>query len=242
MEELDLREIFRIFWNEKLKIIFILIFFIEIGVIYTMHFVKPVYSASTTLVLATSNTESAITTATSITTAEITINSKLVSTYSELVKSKNILREVMKNLNLNMDEDELRRSVDVNSVKNTELIEITVTNPDRFTAERIANEIAKVFTDRVKEIYKIENVHIVDVAEVPEEPSNINHKRDVLIFAAGGLLVAIAYVFLVNIFDTTIKSPEDIENTYQLSVLASVPLYKENMKGGKKNEERANNV
>lgn len=227
MEELDLKELLNIFWNKKIQIILIVLIFMVIGVIYTIGFTKPMYSSSTTLVLATSGkTETAQDAAiTSSTATELTVNSKLVSTYSELVKSKNVLRQVISNLGIKVEEDYLRKNVTVSSVKDTELIEITVKNGNPSYAAQIANEIAKVFTEKVKEIYNIENVQIVDEAEVASEPSNINHKKDIVIFALIGLVVSAGYVLLINMLDTTVKTPEDIENGLKLPVLAAIPVY-----------------
>ena len=239
MEELDLKELFNIFWHKKIEILLIVLIFGVIGVIYTMGFVTPMYSASTTLVLASSSKNENLpdTGITTSTATEVTVNSKLVSTYSELVKSKNILRQVISNLNMKIEEDTLRKNITVSSVKDTELIQITVKNEKPSYASQIANEIAKVFTEKVKEIYKIENVQIVDEAEVPNEPSNINHKKDVAIFALIGLVVSIGYVLLLNMLDTTVKTPEDIEEGLKLPVLAVIPVYETDIqrkKGGRK--------
>ena len=239
MEELDLKELFNIFWHRKIEILLIVLIFSVIGVIYTMGFVTPMYSASTTLVLASSGKNENLpdTGITTSTATEVTVNSKLVSTYSELVKSKNILRQVISNLNMKIEEDTLRKNITVSSVKDTELIQITVKNEKPSYASQIANEIAKVFTEKVKEIYKIENVQIVDEAEVPNEPSNINHKKDVAIFALIGLVVSIGYVLLLNMLDTTVKTPEDIEEGLKLPVLAVIPVYETDIqkkKGGRK--------
>ena len=157
MEELDLKELFNIFWRKKIQIILIVLVFAIIGAIYTMGFKTPVYSSSTTLVLASSGKTDlsrkednyGITTSTA---TEVTVNSKLVATYSELVKSKNILRQVISNLGIKIEEDELRKNITVSSVKDTELIEITVINENPSYSAKIANEIAKVFTEKVKEI------------------------------------------------------------------------------------------
>ena len=151
MEELDLRELFELFWNKKVPIILLVVIFMVIGVIYTVGFTTPMYSSSTTLVLASSNNQSTTNTIT------VTMNSKLVSTYSELVKSKNILRQVISNLGIKVDEDSLRKHVTVSSVKDTELIEITVKNENPSYSAKIANEIAKVFSEEVNEIYNINN-------------------------------------------------------------------------------------
>ena len=239
MEELDLKELFNIFWHKKIEILLIVLIFGVIGVIYTMGFVTPMYSASTTLVLASSGKNENLpdTGITTSTATEVTVNSKLVSTYSELVKSKNILRQVISNLNMKIEEDTLRKNITVSSVKDTELIQITVKNEKPSYASQIANEIAKVFTEKVKEIYKIENVQIVDEAEVPDEPSNINHKKDVAIFALIGLVVSVGYVLLLNMLDTTIKTPEDVEEGLKLPVLAAIPVYEidiQKKKGGRK--------
>ena len=131
MEELDLKELFEIFWNKKVQIILIILIFVVIGIIYTVGFTTPMYSSSTSLVLVgTSNSDTTGTTGqtSEITTTDITINSKLVATYSALVQTKNILGQVIANLGIDVDEEELRKNVEVTSKEDTELIEITVQN------------------------------------------------------------------------------------------------------------------
>ena len=235
MEELDLKELISIFWNKKVHIVLIVAIFMVIGIIYTMAFVTPKYQSSTTLLLAkVSNTTGTQTQdIDTITTTEITLNSKLVSTYSELVKSKNVIRTVRANLGINADEEEIRQGVNVSSVKDTELIEITVTNKDAIYAAKIANEIAKVFTDKIKEYYNISNVYVVDEAEVTNTPSNVNHTRDIVIFIFVGLVVAVLYVLIANMLDTTIKSQEDVERVFKVPVLAEIPINLPE-KGGRK--------
>ena len=54
MEEIDLKEFVMLFWNRKVSIILITIIFMLIGIIYSVGFVTPKYTSSTTLLLATS--------------------------------------------------------------------------------------------------------------------------------------------------------------------------------------------
>ncbi len=236
MEELDLKQLVNIFWNKRLHVISIVLIFLIIGTVYTFLFVTPKYKSYTSLVLARSeSTKENETDTSTITQTDITLNQKLVSTYSELVKSKNVLREVIKNLNINESEENLKDNITVSAVKDTELIQITVTNyyPDR--ASDIANEIAKVFTKKVGEIYNINNVYIVDEAERANTPYNINHIKDIAIFIAIGLIVSVGYVLISNLLDTTVKSAEDIEKELGVVALASIPLIKDDtkkMKGG----------
>lgn len=224
MEELDLKELLQLFWEKKMQIILITAIFMTLGVIYSLGFVTPKYQSVTKLLLAT-NSSSESTATESITTTDVTLNSKLVSTYSELVKSKKVIRQVISDLGIKEDEQSVRSSVTVSAVSDTEVIEIRVKNEDPALAAKITNEIANVFIEIVKEYYGMENVHIVDEAEVAEEPFNINHTKTVLIFAFIGLVLASMYILVINMLDTTIKSEEDIEKISGLTVLASIPVY-----------------
>ncbi len=235
MEELDLKQLFKIFWNKRLHIIAIVIIFSIIGAIYSFSFVKPKYQAYTTLVLVKSDIvpngeEYDSTMSQSITQSDLSLNQNLISTYSELVKTKNVLREVIKILKLKVSEDELRNNVAVSLVADTDILKITVTNSNALDAKNIANATAKVFSERIAEIYNINNVYIVDEAEEPAEPYNISHKRDIIIFMLVGLIIAVAYVLLANLLDTTVKSTEEIEKELGISVLASIPEIKEDTK------------
>ena len=171
-----------------------------------------------------------------ITTADLSINSQLVSTYSELVKSNNILGQVISNLGIDISESTLRNNISVSSVSDTELIKITVkTDNPKYSAD-IANETAKVFTSEVAEIYNINNVHVVDVAEESNVPSNIDHKKDIMMFAAIGVIIAFIYVIIAGMLDTTVKTEEEIERLVNLPVLASIPIY--DVAESKKNKRR----
>lgn len=232
--EIDLKEILVEFWNKKVQIILIISIFILIGIIYTIVLVKPVYTSSTTLLLATSGNSS--NQANTITTTDITLNSKLVSTYSTLAQSKSVLSKVINNLGIKMSEDELKNNVSVTQKSNTEIIILSVTNADPTLAAKLTNETAKVFMEKVAEIYKINNVQVVDQAEVSTSPSNVNHVKDVIMFAAIGVIVSIIYVVGANMLDTTVKTAEDVEKQFKVPVLVSIPMYNFNMekKGGKK--------
>lgn len=234
MEELDLKELLMLFWNKKVKILLIVAIFMLIGVIYTIGFVTPVYTSSTTLLLGKSENSTGKTD--TITTTDITLNSKLVSTYSVLIKSKSVLRPVISNLSIDLSEAELEKSITVSQEKDTEIIRIAVTNANATTAAKLANEIAKVFTQKVTDMYKINNVQVVDEAEISTSPSNINHTKDVVIFAFIGVVVAVMYVLIGNMLDTTIKSAEEVEKEFKVPVLASIPLYNFEpvKKGGKR--------
>lgn len=231
MEELDLKELFLIFWNKKLEIILVTLIAMLIGVIYSYFYIVPEYKASTTLVLAQSSPSTEINTDGAITQTDVTLNSKLVSTYSEIIKSKSVLKEVVNSLNIEgLSETNIKTSTSVQAVKDTEVIQITVKNLDPNKAAQIANKIAEVFSEKVVEIYNISNVYILDKAEPSNSPSNINHSKDIIIFAFIGIVISVGLVLVLNMLDTTIKSEQDVENIPGLLVLSSIPNYDDELK------------
>lgn len=224
MEELDLKELLQVFWEKRIQILIITAIFIVAGIIYTLGFVEPKYKSTTTLLLAT-NSSADSDNSTAITTTDLTLNSKLISTYTDLVKSKSVIRPVISNLALDADEESIKANVSVGQETESDMINIIVKNSDPVIAQKIANEIAKVFIERTKELYGISNLHVVDEAEVDSVPYNINHTKDVIIFMAIGIIIASIYVLITNMLDTTIKNSQDIEKVTGLTVLASIPLY-----------------
>ena len=230
MEELDLKKLIGIFWNKRLHIIVISVISIIIGAIYSFYFVTPKYESYTTLVLvkATSDSESSIKT---ITTSDVGLAKSLIGTYSQLAKSKSILRPTINNLKLNESESTLMNKISVTQIDETEMLKIQVTDDDPVMAMRIANELTDVFSKKVSEMY-VDNVCILDGAEESIVPCNINHPKDILIFFVIGLVLSAVYVLVSNMFDTTIKDSIDIESNAELTTLVSVPYVNDDGKKG----------
>lgn len=239
MEDLDLKELFNMFWTKKVYILLIVLIFMVIGILYTYLYVTPEYKAYTKLLLATSTDETE-TSGETITSTDISLNNNLVATYSELIQSKKVLRKVINNLGINRTEDRLKSQISVSAVKSTQFIQINVVDKNPTEAKIIANEVAKVFIEEVSEIYNMKNVHVVDEAEEETNPYNINHSKDVAMFAFIGLVISCIYVLISNMLDTTVKNKEDVEKKLGISVLVSIPscnfdeLPRPTRKGGKR--------
>lgn len=228
MEEIDLKEIIGVFWEKKVTIILLMAIFMVIGFIYSSFFVVPKYSASTTLVLAQSSSKEDGT----ITTNDITLNSKLISTYSGLLESSKVTRQVISNLGIDDSEASIKNNVSVSAETGTDIIKITVKNTDPEKAADIANEMAVVFAEEVKRLYGMDNINTLDVAEPNEDPSNVNLTKTIIIFGVIGAVIGIGYVFVLFMLDNSIKSSEDIEKAMGITVLANIPVYEADTKIG----------
>ena len=236
MEEINLESLIESIWSRKIWIIIIVCISLIIGWYYSYFMITPEYQSFTTLLLA-QNTTNSDGTSGQITQTDITLNQKLISTYSALIKTKDVLEQVIQNLGIDITQEELKNNISVSAVSGTELIKITVKDENPENAAKIADEIANVFKEKIaKDIYNIDNIHIVEKAEVSNTPSNINHKKD-LIFALGvGLVIVAIYIFIATLLDNTIKSIEEAERDTGIMVLGTIPKAVIEEKGGKRYE------
>ncbi len=230
MEELDIRDLLSYFFSKSVQFLAIVAFVVTLGCLYSVFLQQPKYTSKTSIILTGfSNNETS-----TITQSDLTVNSKLVSTYQEIVKSRRVLNQVIENLKLEYDVSSLAKMISVDSVKDTEIIEISVTDLDARKAYLIANEVAEVFGTEAKELYNLSNVSILDSAEIEDFPSNYNITKQVIIYIGVGVIIAFFLLFVFYYFDTTIKSVSDVERRLGLTILGSVPDYSKKKKGAKK--------
>lgn len=220
MEEIDLKELFEVFWSKKIFIIVTTVIFAIAGIVYSKVLKEPKYTATATMLLAqTSNNDAA-----TITSTDLTINNQLISTYKDLAKSSAVVRTIMNNLNItDMSEGALKSEINVTAKTGTQMLNVSVTDVDAYKATRITNELTTVFAEKVKELYKMDNINVVDKAEVPTSPSNISHTKTTVMCAAVGFILSVAIIFIANMLDNSIHTASDIERALKLPVLAELP-------------------
>ena len=230
MEEIDLKELLLVYWKKKCFVAIVTLISIVIGYYYSYYHVVPKYESTTTLMLGKISNFSSDSTETrddyQIAQSEITINSSLVSTYSKLITSRTLVQKVIANLNLNLSEGAIIGSTIVSRVEQTQLIQIRVRNTNPELACKIANEIAKVFSEQIEDIYNINNVYIVDKAIPSGTPYNINHKKDLGISALIGFVLSSGLILLYYLLDNTVKSEEQLEENIGVKNLINIPLEK----------------
>ena len=224
MEEINLKDLFSFFVKKIPIILFITSIIFALGMSYSVFLKPPLYKGNTTLILVKKKTGYEEGTA-APTQNDIILNQKLVTTYSEIIKSRRVLNQVVNKLNLGYSSGELSKNITVSSVSDTEIIKISVSDENNNKASQIANTIADVFKEEVMEIYSLENVSIIDKAEVQDNPYNVQILKDVAIFLMVGLVVSVGIMFVVYYFDTSVKSTEEIESKLGIPVIGNVPRY-----------------
>lgn len=237
MEEINLKRVAKLAWAKKIYIILIMVVSIVVGYFYSYTYVVPKYQSKTTLLLAKISDELNGNTVKQSDIADFSMTSTLLQPYISLIESNKVLKEVINNLSLDMTEEELGSMLTV-AEENSAMLSITVSSEDAEFAEKIATEVTNVFVEQAKEIFNIENVNIIDTAEVANEPYNINHLKDLIVFAMGGIFLSSVLVFIFYISDTTVKEEEDIENEIGLPVLGSIPVFDKKLENNKKDLDK----
>ena len=91
----------------------------------------------------------------------------------------------------------------------------------------IANKVAEVFKQKVVELMDVENVQVIDRAEVPISPVKPKKELNIAIATFIGLMTGLGIIFLIEYLDNTIKTPEDIEKHLGLPVIGTIPVFPE---------------
>ena len=76
----------------------------------------------------------------------------MTSTYASMLLERPVLQGVIEQLGLSTTPEDLKKTVSVQVVRDTQLLVISVEHPSPTLAADIANTIAKVFTDRIREL------------------------------------------------------------------------------------------
>ena len=175
MEEINLKEVYTYFKFRILWILIAIVAIVVIGNIYTIITRVPMYQSNTTLVLVGESKKG-------YSQSDSVLNQNLIGTYSQIITSRTVLSQVIDNLKLKTTTESLSKNITTSSVEDTEIIKITVNSSKRKEAAKIANEVATVFSKEVQDIYNLENVTIIDKAEIATSPYNINYVKDNIIY------------------------------------------------------------
>ena len=214
MEEIDILDFLGYYLSRIFIVLIIVVLMLVAGNVYFNYFKKPLYKSDTTVILVSEGETNQ---------ADLLLNKNLVSTYSNIIKSKRVLNAVIKKLKLKTDYSNLSNMISVSSINDTEIIKISVVSKNNEKAAKIANAIVPIFSEEVERIYGIENVSVLDEAVASEVPYNMDFTNNYILLGLIGLLLGSMIVFIMYYFDTSIKSAATIEENLGLTVLGMVP-------------------
>lgn len=225
-DTIDLLEVLEVVRQHILIIVLVTVIAAAAGFGFSRFVMVPQYEASALMIVNTRQDATA-----NVTSDQINSATKLVSTYSIIIKSDTVLQQVISNLGLTLTYDQLKERVTVSAVDDTQVMQITVRSDNPEWARQVCEQITTISPDVILESVEAGSVKLISQAAVTPEPVSPNVMKNTAIAAVLGLVVSIGIVVLRELLDNKIKSEDDIRKYLDLPVVGVIPDYE---MGGKR--------
>jgi len=159
--------------------------------------------------------------------ADVTFLNAITLTIGEAVQSRPIAGAVVKELNSKLTPDQVLANMSAEPIEDTQFIEVSYTDSSPERAQRIANTIGTVFSERISEESSDSNLTatVWEPAVLPGAPVSPDPMRDgFLALVLGGMLGA-GLAFLLEYLDDRWRSPEEAEQVSGVPTLGQIPRF-----------------
>ena len=217
--EIDVFHLFKILWKRKILVALVAIVAGALAFAYSAFIVKPEFTSTTRIYVVNRNQGDKP----GLTNQDLQAGSYLVKDYREIILSQDVLEKVTSDLKLDLSPKALASKVKVTVPVDTRIVSISVNDRVPEEASRIANSLREVAAEKIISITRVSDVTTLEEARPAIAPSSPNIRRNTIIGLLGGTVFMVIAVLIVELVDTRVKRPEDIENVMQIALLGVVP-------------------
>ena len=217
--EIDVFHLFKILWKRKILVALVAIVAGALAFAYSAFIVKPEFTSTTRIYVVNRNQGDKP----GLTNQDLQAGSYLVKDYREIILSQDVLEKVTSNLKLDLSPKDLASKVKVTVPVDTRIVSISVNDRVPEEASRIANSLREVAAEKIISITRVSDVTTLEEARPAIAPSSPNIRRNTIIGLLGGTVFMVIAVLIVELVDTRVKRPEDIEDVMQIALLGVVP-------------------
>ena len=217
--EIDVFHLLKILWKRKILIALVAIVAGALAFAYSAFVVKPEFTSTTRIYVVNRNQGDKP----GLTNQDLQAGSYLVKDYREIILSQDVLEKVTSNLKLDLSPKALASKVKVTVPVDTRIVSISVNDKVPEEASRIANSLREVAAEKIISITRVSDVTTLEEARPAAAPSSPNIRRNTIIGLLGGTVFTVIAVLIVELVDTRVKRPEDIEDVMQIALLGVVP-------------------
>nr|WP_295588597.1 capsular polysaccharide biosynthesis protein CpsC [uncultured Streptococcus sp.] len=219
MMEIDVFQLLKILWKRKFLIALVAIVTGVVAFAYSSFIVKPEYTSTTRIYVVNRNQGDK----SGLTNQDLQAGSYLVKDYREIILSQDVLEKVATDLKLDLPSKGLASKIKVTVPADTRIVSISVTDRVPEEASRIANSLREVAAQKIISVTRVSDVTTLEEARPATSPSSPNIRRNTMIGFLAGAVVMIVTVLLIELLDTRVKRPEDVEDVMQIALLGVVP-------------------
>ena len=188
----------------------------------TANFVTPTYRASVTVYVNNTRADQVIE---YLSNSNLEASKQLVGTYTYIIGSDSVLSKVVEKTELAYSISDIRAMMTTQQVDDTVIFRIHITHPDRYVAAKVANAIASVAPTEIEEFVEGSSAKIVDFAKIPTSRYTPNYKKNTMLGATIGVVVALLYITLRYLLDVRIKDSEDLAMLFEVPILGQIPSF-----------------
>ncbi|MDU7139501.1 MULTISPECIES: capsular polysaccharide biosynthesis protein CpsC [Streptococcus] len=217
--EIDVFHLFKILWKRKILVALVAIVAGALAFAYSAFIVKPEFTSTTRIYVVNRNQGDKP----GLTNQDLQAGSYLVKDYREIILSQDVLEKVTSDLKLDLSPKALASKVKVTVPVDTRIVSISVNDRVPEEASRIANSLREVAAEKIISITRVSDVTTLEEARPAIAPSSPNIRRNTIIGLLGGTVFTVIAVLIVELVDTRVKRPEDIEDVMQIALLGVVP-------------------
>lgn len=217
--EIDVFQLFKTLWQRKLMILLVALVTSVGAFAYSTFIVKPEYTSTTRIYVVNRNQGDKP----GLTNQDLQAGTYLVKDYREIILSQDALEKVATNLKLDMPAKTLASKVQVAVPADTRVVSISVKDKQPEEASRIANSLREVAAEKIVAVTRVSDVTTLEEARPATTPSSPNVRRNSLFGFLGGAVVTVIAVLLIELLDTRVKRPEDVEDVLKIPLLGLVP-------------------
>lgn len=153
---------------------------------------------------------------------DVQMYQKLLKTYSEIIKTKDLIQSAISKNNLDITSEEVIKNLKITPMTDTQILQISYENKDKALAKEVLVGVIDEFMRETKEIIPNGNVQVIESAELPENPISPNKGMNILIGFLVGVMVAGSIVLFKEYIDDTFKEKEQIEKEMELPVIGMI--------------------
>lgn len=219
MMEIDVFQLLKILWKRKVLIALVAIVTGVVAFAYSSFIVKPEYTSTTRIYVVNRNQGDKP----GLTNQDLQAGSYLVKDYREIILSQDVLEKVATDLKLDLPSKGLASKIKVTVPADTRIVSISVTDRAPEEASRIANSLREVAAQKIISVTRVSDVTTLEEARPATSPSSPNIRRNTMIGFLAGAVVMIVTVLLIELLDTRVKRPEEVEDVMQIALLGVVP-------------------
>ncbi len=155
--------------------------------------------------------------------SEIAMYQKLMKTYSEAIKTRDLVGRAIKVANSNLTEDEVLKKLTVVTVADTQILQIKIDDKNPNMAATMVQAITNEFVTTSKVLVPNGNIKVIESVKVPEIPVSPNKKMNIAIAFLLGLMVSVGVSFLLEFLDNTYRNREQLEKELDIPVIGTIP-------------------